>query len=69
MKVYSSNSVINPTYENVLKKLNAIQIQSLGRCTKSHSEKKYGISLDVIPHIIPDNPPWLNQRLTFNLEL
>lgn len=39
MKVYSSNSVINPTYENVLKKLNAIQIQSLGRCTKSHSEK------------------------------
>ena len=58
----------NPLYENVNdKQYNTIQ--PFGLRVKSHFENS-DINLDdIAPTVIPENPPWLNPKPTFNFEL
>jgi hypothetical protein len=55
-------------YENVYDK-QPNTIQPFGLRVKSHFENS-DINLDdIAPIVIPENPPWLNPRPTFNFEL
>ena len=72
LKAYPSNPahdcVFNPLYENVYDK-QPNTIQPFGLRVNTHFENS-DINLDDIARIvIPENPPWLNPKPTFNFEL
>jgi hypothetical protein len=72
LKAYPSNPaydcVFNPLCENVYDK-QPNTIQPFGLRVKSHFENS-DINLDdIAPIVIPENPPWLNPKPTFNFEL
>ena len=72
LKDYPSNHaydcVFNPLYENGYDK-QPNRIQSFGLRVKSHIANS-DINLDdIAPIVIHENPPWLNPKPIFNLEL
>ena len=72
LKAYPSNPahdcVFNPLYENVYDK-QPNTIQPFGLRVNTHFENS-DINLDdIAPIVIPENPPWLNPKPTFNFEL
>jgi len=72
LKAYPSNPaydcVFNPLFENVYdKQPNTIQPFELR--VKSHFENSDINFDDIASIVIPENPPWLNPKPTFNFEL
>jgi hypothetical protein len=72
LKAYPSNPaydcVFNPLYENVYDK-QPNTIQPFGLRVRSHFENS-DINLDdIAPIVIPEKPPLLNPKPTFNFEL
>jgi hypothetical protein len=70
LKAYPSNPaydcVFNPLCKNVYDK-QPNTIQPFG--VKSHFENSDINLNDIAPIVIPENPPWLNPKPTFNFEL